>query len=117
MKSYIKGQEGENTACRFLESKGYTFITKNFRSKFGEIDLIMKDNTSNTIVFVEVKYYQENAIVPPEYMLTKSKQKKLIKTAQYYIYKHPEPNLMYRFDYLIIKENKQHEHFEHIILT
>lgn len=47
------GAIGENLARQYLLKKDYTFLTANFRTRSGEIDLICKDN--NTYVFVEVK--------------------------------------------------------------
>lgn len=47
------GEKGEYLAKCYLEKKGYIFIRANYRTKHGEIDLIMQDN--NEIVFIEVK--------------------------------------------------------------
>ena len=47
------GNRGEYLAKLFLEQKGYVFIRSNFKTKYGEIDLIMQEN--DEIVFVEVK--------------------------------------------------------------
>lgn len=49
----IIGNRGEEIALADLLKKGYRLITRNFRNKFGEIDLIMGDG--QTVVFVEVK--------------------------------------------------------------
>ena len=114
MNSHIIGMEGESEAQSFLESKRYQLIKKNFRSKFGEIDLIMKDIKNNMTVFVEVKYYQENAVVPPEYMITQAKRKKIIKTALFYISKTQNHDDMYRFDLVIVKHDHTFNHLEHI---
>ena len=47
------GRMGEDRACLYLEEKGMVLVTRNFRCKHGEIDLIMKDGS--VFVFVEVK--------------------------------------------------------------
>ena len=52
------GPIGEDVARKYLEDKGLQFIEANFRTKFGEIDLIMKDDEG--YVFVEVKTRTEN---------------------------------------------------------
>lgn len=49
-----QGIEAERAACLFLEERGLHMLCKNFRTHFGEIDLIMKDQ-DDTIVFVEVR--------------------------------------------------------------
>lgn len=49
-----KGKAAEEIACNHLKKNGLTFIDKNFFSRYGEIDLIMKDQ--ETLVFIEVRY-------------------------------------------------------------
>ena len=46
-----KGDFGEETACKYIKKNGYKILGKNFRTKFGEIDLIGIDN--DTICFIE----------------------------------------------------------------
>ena len=47
------GKDGEDIAAVFLEKKGFRIIEKNYRTAFGEIDIIAQDR--GVIVFVEVK--------------------------------------------------------------
>ena len=47
------GDDAERIAERFLASQGLTLVARNYRSRFGEIDLIMRE--SETLVFVEVR--------------------------------------------------------------
>lgn len=47
------GIKAENDALTFLQGQGLIPITRNFRCRFGEIDLIMQDG--NTLVFIEVR--------------------------------------------------------------
>lgn len=78
------GNNGEDLALSYLENNGLKLVVRNFHSRFGEIDLIMQDH--DTTIFVEVKKRQkgiDNAIESISY----SKQKKLIKAAQYYLSK------------------------------
>lgn len=53
------GDQYEWLAKTFLEEKGLVFLVKNFRCRYGEIDLIMRDG--EYLVFIEVKY-RENGI-------------------------------------------------------
>ena len=39
-KAKLKGKEGEDIACKFLKKRGYKILTRNFRTKMGEIDII-----------------------------------------------------------------------------
>ena len=65
MKSYIKskipglGGRGEDAAAAYLQNKDYRIIERNYRTKYGEIDIIAKDS-DGTLVFVEVKALSGN---------------------------------------------------------
>lgn len=48
-----QGNAAEKIAATFLQQKGLTLVEKNFRCKYGEIDLIMREG--KTLVFVEVR--------------------------------------------------------------
>ncbi len=76
------GHRGEDLAVSFLEKQGYLILERNFRSKFGEIDIIAKDK--DTICFVEVKTRQDEDILSLLESVSFFKQRKLIKTAYYY---------------------------------
>ena len=78
------GNKGEDIACKYLISKGYSVIERNYNTKFGEIDIIAKRN--GIIHFIEVKSgnNEENAISPVE-NLTRGKIRKFIKTVQIYL--------------------------------
>ena len=47
------GELGENVACEFLIKNGYKIICRNYRNKYGEIDIIA--SFKNEVVFIEVK--------------------------------------------------------------
>ncbi len=84
----IRGESAEQHACEFLKARKLRLIEKNFRCKFGEIDIIMLDKQS--LVFVEVRYRKNSAFGSGAETVTLQKQKKLVKTAQYYLQRHPE---------------------------
>jgi putative endonuclease len=104
---FFKGRKGEDLALEYLEKNGFVIIEKNFRSRFGEIDLIVKDG--QTIVFVEVKYRLSENYGSPKEAVTNEKIKKIIRTAQYFITKN-NFNSLYRFDVVSIYKDK----IEHI---
>jgi len=79
------GKLGEDTACRFLKMHRYKIIERNFRSRFGEIDIIAKDNQGDILVFVEVKTRMGDIFGLPEESVIYSKQQKLIKTVLFYL--------------------------------
>ncbi len=80
-----KGKVAEELACAFLIKQGFELITKNFYSRFGEIDLIMQDQT--TLVFIEVRYRKNLAYGGAKESITPSKQIKIQKTALSYMQK------------------------------
>lgn len=95
MLTTTKGIAGEVLAARFLRDKGYRVISSNYRSRFGEIDIIAIDGPY--IVFVEVKARSENALIMPREAVTRDKQRKILRTAALYMRAYPS-NLQPRFD-------------------
>lgn len=79
------GAVGESVAERFLVSKGYIVLSRNFRRPWGEIDIIAEKG--KTVRFVEVKTVSSDrhAHHEPEEMVDDRKLRKLAKTAQLYM--------------------------------
>ena len=105
MRKKSLGSWGENIALEYLKKKGCRFIARNFRSRFGEIDLIMQDK--QTLVFVEVKIRENDAYGPPETAITPYKLRCLTKTAQYFTLLHPELPDSLRIDLVAILVESQ----------
>ena len=80
-----KGLFFESAAERHLVGCGLTKIARNFRTKCGEIDLIMRDKEA--IVFVEVRYRKNQNYGHAAETVTYSKQQRLIKTANIWLVK------------------------------
>lgn len=80
------GLKAENLACRYLKSQGLSLIRRNYACRYGEIDLIMQDKTS--IVFIEVRCRQDLRFGHSIETVHIAKQKKLIKTAEYFLQYH-----------------------------
>lgn len=79
---------GEEFAAKLLTRMGYRILERNFRSRFGEIDLVaLKDKT---LVFVEVKTRFSQRYGNPFESVTPWKLRKITKTAQYYSLLHPD---------------------------
>jgi putative endonuclease len=77
------GQQAEQQALDFLQSKGLRLKERNFSCKIGEIDLIMRDD--ETLVFVEVRYRQSSDFGSALETITHKKQRKLLATANRYL--------------------------------
>ena len=77
------GESGEDQAAFYLKNKGYTIVESNYKTVFGEIDIIAQDK--KTIVFVEVKTKSNSSFGLPEEMVTQKKKEHLIRTVQWYL--------------------------------
>ncbi|WP_133130174.1 YraN family protein [Legionella yabuuchiae] len=77
------GFAAEEEAKQYLLSQGLKLIDQNYRSKLGEIDLIMQDNAY--LVFIEVRARASNAFGGALASVNYQKQQKLIKTALFYL--------------------------------
>ncbi len=93
----VRGNQAELGARSFLEKQGCQVLVSNFRSKTGEIDLIVIDRA--TLVFVEVRYRAENSRGSGAESVTHTKQRRIISTAEYFLVTHPQYRLWpCRFD-------------------
>lgn len=97
-----KGDFGENIAVNFLEKQGYTIIDRNYRKRYGEIDIIAIDNEVLYTVFIEVKLRNNVKNGHPIDAITKTKEKNIRKTANDYLYKNDKLNTDVRFDVISI---------------
>ncbi|MGH7853208.1 MAG: YraN family protein [Candidatus Binatia bacterium] len=79
----LLGKEGERLAERYLQNKGYKLVERNYRCTVGELDLIVLDR--RVIVFVEVKTRTGHGFGSPLEAVEFRKQRKIIKTAQFFL--------------------------------
>lgn len=95
------GRAGEDYARRLLLSNGYKIITSNFRSKFGEIDIVALEK--DTLVFVEVKTRWSRKYGLPEEAVTPSKIRKIAKTGDYFQLLNPNYPKKLRIDVVAVE--------------
>lgn len=95
----LLGPWGEALACEFLRSRGYTILACNYRSRFGEIDIIASDR--HFLIFVEVKLRKTDAFGAAREFVDARKQARLRQTALVWLETH-ETNLQPRFDVIEI---------------
>ena len=108
------GKLGEKVACDYLKKNNFSIFKQNWRSgKYGEIDIIAKDNATKELVFIEVKSRATNTSDAKE-LVTKRKQEKLYKLANSYLYLFNLENRSCRFDVIAIKMNEKGIALEHI---
>jgi putative endonuclease len=77
------GNRGEELAALYLQKKHYLIIERNFRTRFGEIDIVCRDG--QTLVFVEVKTKIGHDFGEPEEMVNKSKIGKVRRMGEVYL--------------------------------
>lgn len=108
------GKIGENIARDFLKRMRFKILETNFRTPFGEIDLIALDK--KTLVFVEVKTRTSKEFGHPYSAITYFKKKSIIKNALHYLYTHKTENINTRIDVIAINlsENAVFERLEYL---
>jgi putative endonuclease len=86
------GNTAENIAKKFLQKNQLKLVKANYLSKFGEIDLIMLDTSSNDeiLVFIEVRFRTSDNFTTSVESIDINKQKKIIKTAQIFLQQNPK---------------------------
>lgn len=95
------GAQAEQIALDYLLKQGLTFIKRNFHSRFGEIDLIMKQQ--DLIIFIEVRCRNQRRYIDAIETVDFYKQQKIIKTAKFFLCQEKWANYYsYRFDVLSI---------------
>lgn len=105
------GTAGEKSACKFIKKEGYRVIEKNYRTKYGEIEIIGIEG--DTLCFAEVKSRSRSDYGTPEQFVTKHKQKRLWKTASIYIEEKKPESENFRFDVVAVDlENSKTEIFK-----
>jgi len=77
------GAQAEQTAARFLQQQGLRLVQANYRCRYGEIDLILKDG--DTLVFAEVRMRSNKGFGGAAASIDARKQAKLIHTGQHYL--------------------------------
>jgi putative endonuclease len=79
----LLGRSAESRAERHLKAQGLTLVARNWRCRFGEIDLVMRDG--GTLVFVEVRLRSHSGYGGAAASVTASKQRKLLAAAKLYL--------------------------------
>ena len=110
------GRSGETVAKQYLQKNGYSIVEENHKTKYAEIDLIVRDK--GVLVFVEVRAKSGELFGTPEDSITRNKIRKLIKNANAYVVR-KNYNESYRIDVVCIifandKKVKRISHYKNI---
>lgn len=79
----LTGILGEETAAKYYRAKGYTLLAANFRTRQGELDLVVQKGS--LLVFAEVKTRQSDTALRPAEAVTPAKQRRLLAAARAYL--------------------------------
>jgi putative endonuclease len=96
-----KGREGEECAMNLLKEHGFAIVARGFRSRFGEIDIVAQ--RLDLLLFVEVKTRSSETFGSGAMAVDPTKQKKLIKTALYYLATRGSGKERIRFDVIEVE--------------
>ena len=99
----MTGAAGEKIASAYLKKLGYRILESNFRTPFGEIDIVAKHK--GVMVFVEVKSRTTSSFGPPYLSVTKIKQTHIVKNALFYLKRRRIINAYWRIDIVSVKLN------------
>ena len=83
--STARGTQSEDIACAYLCKQGLEVLSRNFRTRFGEIDLIMNDG--DCVVFVEVRSRRRGGWVSPIESVDVRKQRRLLASAEVFLHR------------------------------
>lgn len=104
------GAEYEDVAVEFLKKSGHIIIKRNYRTSYGEIDIISLDNS--TIVFTECKYRSTDDYGEPIEAVDYNKQKKISHVAMHFCTKYGYLSQSCRFDVIGIKKDGSIAHIK-----
>lgn len=91
--NFQTGKRGEEIASLYLTQKGYRLIEKNFRTRWGEIDLIA--TKKHQLIFVEVKMKTSDRFGSPAEMISTRKISQIKKVATIFLQSHPKLQQQY----------------------
>lgn len=77
------GRMGEEAAAKFLKKNGYKIVAQNYRCRWGELDIIAKDD--DALVFVEVKTRGSDAFGTPGASVDAKKQQRMLTASSIYM--------------------------------
>ncbi len=111
--AYQTGRWAEQFALQYLVNKNLTLLGSNFRSKLGEIDLIMQDK--NIICFIEVRYRLNNHFQTASESITAKKCQRIILASQQYLIENRQATKMdCRFDVVALCGKQEEPEIEWI---
>lgn len=110
------GKIAENKVVNILKKEGNLILERNFRTRYGEIDIIYIEKKTNTLVFAEVKYRKNSFFGDPYEFVDQGKLDRIQFCAECYLAgKNPENYSAIRIDvFSLLGENFEMEHIKNV---
>ena len=106
---------GEELAAQFMITQGYQILERNYRCKGGEVDIIARDSTDKSLVFIEVKTRRTLSYGVPQLAVNLFKQRQISKAALTWLSKNRLHDQNARFDVIAILLHSGNPHqIDHI---
>ena len=106
-RSFETGRLGEKLAARYLRKKGYRILAKNYRTRYGEIDIVARDG--GVLCFVEVKTRTSLEFGHGDEFIDRHKMRQIAGVAEAFASKHGLDDMSQRFDcvFVMLKKRKR----------
>ncbi len=105
MERRAAGQCAENSACAFLESQGFTIVTRNFLRRIGELDVVAR--AGDLLVVAEVRMRASERYGGAAASIGRDKQRRIAATAGLLLQRYPElRRCRVRFDVIVVRDGR-----------
>jgi putative endonuclease len=106
------GTEAEEAAVRFLEGEGYRVLARNWRCRYGELDVVVERGP--VVAFVEVRMRSTAVWGDPALTVSGLKQRRVVRAALHFLQAYRLPGRVLRFDVISIVGRGEGAELEHI---
>lgn len=107
-----QGDTAEALAAQYFARNGYTVLERNFKTREGEVDLVVEKGIA--LVFVEVRFRKSVAFGTPLDTVHHGKRRKVLLAALEWVTRHEQMNRLIRFDVLSVRDSRSGPRLEHI---
>lgn len=109
--AYRRGRWAEQTALVYLQHRGLKLLHRNYRTRFGEIDLIMRD--ADILVLIEVRYRARNDFATAIESIDNAKCERILKSSEHYLQQHQyQADIQCRLDIVVISGPENNHEIE-----
>jgi putative endonuclease len=98
--AYRRGRWAEDAALAYMQDRGLKLLQRNYRTRFGEIDLIMTD--ADILVLVEVRYRARNDFATAIESIDRAKCERILRSGEHYLQQRHKADIQCRLDAVII---------------